>query len=317
MKKILNACLIFGVIYLIFYQFTEIETLKGEIAKNEQNIESSNHKDQENNDQKTQIRQLGFFANFAANVIAKILESENGREFLLKFIHPLTNDNREDTILINNPNYLNRLFSIKALKNTSSDKIAYCGADVIVSYKIYNDLQTITQQENVSMHLGDADLVSIENVLIGMQAGETRQANIPYWYANQYQHYMSSPKEKAAGLNLEVTLHKIVSPNITNVAIFDDLTSTEHPIICGHEIKTKVKITNFNGDIIFKAPLSYRVGDSNYPTLLSYGLFNKTPKATRTLVSPAKYLKISKNTENKMFDKLNLKESELVLIELK
>jgi hypothetical protein len=317
MKKILNSCLIFGVVYLIFYQFTEIETLKSEIAKNEQNIESSDSQDQQSIDRPAEIRQLGFFANFAANVVAKILESENGREFLLKFIHPLTNDNREDTIPINNLNYLNRIFGIKGLKNTLSDKVAYCGADVVVSYKIYNDLQTITQQENVSMHLGDANLVAIENVLIGMQEGETRQATIPYWYANQYQYYMSSPKEKAAGLNLEVTLHKLASPNITNVAIFDDLTSTEHPIICGHEIKTKVKITNFNGDIIFQAPLSYRVGDNNYPSLLSYGLFNKTPEATRTLVSPAKYLKSSENSRNKPFDKLNLKESELVLIELK
>jgi hypothetical protein len=310
MRKIFNTLLIFGIVYFIFYKLSQ-----NELAKMPDKADENTETTTPNTQQNPEIKPLGFWSNFAANTIAKIAESEQGKELLERIVRPLTNENNEQELHINNRIYLYSMLGIKSLKNSASNKIAYCGADVIASYQISNEQGLIVDKHNAELHLGDNKNVVLENVLVDMEEGETRDANIPYWYAQELKNHMTSQKEKSEGLKLKVTLHQLKSPPITNVRIFDDIIAMQPTFLCGNEIKTNVKITKFNGEIIFNGPIQYKLGSNAYPLIFSYILFNKLPQAARTSLVPASYLKNLQHKGQQISSKFPKASDELLLIE--
>jgi hypothetical protein len=212
---------------------------------------------------------------------------------------------------VNNQAYLDTIFHIKNKTEVDSGTSAYCGADVVASYKIFNDRQVFVDEAKALLHLGDFELPALENVIIGMKEQETRTAMIFYPYAGSLKDYMLSDEEKMKGLKMQVTLSKVLSKTIEGVRIFDNMASFDKTIICGENTSSKVRITDFQGKVISQQDLNYKVGDRNYPAIFSYALFNKSAGSTRSVVSPAKYLKSNSNEDAK--DRRN--HENLVLIE--
>ena len=93
--------------------------------------------------------------------------------------------------------------------------------------------------------------------------------------------------------------------------IFDDTINFNKPIICGENTTSKIKVTNFKGKTILEENIRYKVGDSKYPAIFSYALFNKSPGGIRSVIAKAKYLKNNDTQSIKGIESDN----ELVLIE--
>jgi hypothetical protein len=286
MNRVFNLLILLALLYLLFEKFGK---------DNQESEQVIVLKDQGQN---VEVTKLGFFANFFANTLVKIAESDKGQELVLKLvgIQDRGIEGSSPSQQVNNPSYINKIFNIKSINEVDTNPAAYCGADVVVSYKIFNDSQIITEENQKQIHLGDFGIPALENAIVGMKEQESRSAMIFYPHAGDFKDYMLSNEEKIKGLNIQVTLNKVLSQNIEGVRIFDDIANMNKPIICGEKISSQVKVTDFQGKTILQEKISYKVGHSKYPAIFSYALFNKPSSSTRSVIAKAKYLK-SNNTK--------------------
>ncbi len=322
MKKILQAIVMFAVAYFAVYQFFSYQS---KINFNYASIPPEGEK--QNKGINAQIRELSFGENFIANILIKLSESEKGGKFLLRLIRPIGIAQDKATWQTNNTNYLDTVFNIQrqspidtmdAKATVANNKVAYCGAEVVIDYQISKGQILAKQEQSFRLQLGQGILLALENIIIGMHEGQTLSAHIPYWYAGSLQEFMSSNEEKGAGLQLNVKLIKVISPEIKNIRIFDDLVSLDEPILCGNPVSLNLKISKINGQLIFQGPLDYNLGEKNYPLIFSYALFNKPLSSNRVAIVPTSLLKNAKAKLGKMaeaFKYEEFKREEFVLLE--
>lgn len=317
MKKIIQAIVMFIIAYFAVLWFFNYQS---KIIFNRANIAPEG--EEQNKGTNAKIRELSFWENFAANVLIRLSESEIGGKFLLRLIRPVGIAQDKATGQINNTNYLDAVFNIQrqSLFDTkdASNKVAYCGAEVVIDYQISKGQDLAKQEQSFKLQLGQGSLLALENIIIGMREGQTLSAHIPYWYAGSLQELMSSGEEKGAGLQLNVKLIKVISLDIKNIRIFDDLVSLDEPILCGNPVSLNLKISKISGQLIFQGPLDYTLGDKDYPLIFSYALFNKPLSSTRVVIAPASLLKnakakLAKRAES--FKSEALKSEEFVLLE--
>jgi hypothetical protein len=291
MKKIIQAVVVFVVAYFAVYQFFKYQTKIN--FDNEYAEPEAKHLD-------LKTKELGFWENFATNIIVKLSESEGGGNFLLKLIKPARSTGYKNEMKTNNASYIDTLFSIQRQEALSAKgskgkpiktEIAYCGAEVVIDYRITKGQEVLQEKQSGSLRLGEKNLPALENIIIGMQEGQRLLAHIPYWWAGNLQQFMTSNEEKIAGLELEVTLVKVITPAIKDIKIFDDLVSIDEPIFCGNRVNLNLKISRINGQLIFQGPIDHTLGDKELPLIFSYILFNKLPSSNRTAIVPVSSLK--------------------------
>lgn len=277
--KLLSTCILFAI---ILYQMIDFKQIK---------IEEQNTIIHQNG-QTFEVKPLGFFANFFANFLAKLAESEKGQELVAKIFRPIEQQNLGQRKAADNFQYINSVFSIKSqpCAQNQDDKIAYCSAQVVVDYKITQGEKIILAEQDKKLYLYNNTIPALDNIIVGMRQGETRKAVIPYWYAGSLKSYMHSQQEKVNGLVAEITLKDMLSPVIKDVKIFDNLTDAGPVLLCGQTTKVKVKITNFKNQVLFNENINFSIGQKTLPIIFSYVLFNKLPAATRSVLAPAKYL---------------------------
>lgn len=313
MRSILNTLLVFGVLYLLMYnsykkelkeeapkpQVTQSSTLETKPeAKLEANqaIEKPETKPDETQNKETekpQIEKLGFFSNFAANVVAKLAESDKGSDLILKLVKPMTVPLNQPTVKTNNTFYIDQTFDIINVNPNSREnpKTAYCGAEVVIDYFLTQKGIRIDTKENQRIILGRGEAHPIvENLVIGMKEGQKRRGKIPYPYLDKLIIYIKDDEDKKAGISAEVTLVQVLSPELRHVKIFDDAVSIDPTQLCGYPMSCDAHISKMDGTKLWESKIHYQLGDKTFPALFSYSLFNKLPESKRTVISPIKYL---------------------------
>lgn len=280
---------------------------------NNKQVDDTKHQVLQHQGQDVQVRKLGFLANFLANFLVKFAESDKGQDLLLRIIKPINTESIQ-TNFVNNRFYLDTIFNIQSAHLVHSTQQCYCGSDVLVTYKVFQSNDLLIEKKEVILHLGQENMPVLENTIVGMRKAETRTAWIPYQYASDFQRYMLSDEQKRLGLKLEVTLHKIIGPEINGIKIFDDKVSTNRTLLCGEQFIGNINITSFNGKVLFNKYVNYQLGDKNYPIIFSYAGFNKSIEHFRYTITQGKYLKKINNTN---FFNFKINDDELFLIEFK
>lgn len=310
MRSILNTLLIFGVLYLLMYnsykkeikeepnktQITQNETkpeAKLEATQTTEKLETKSNETQNQEIEKPQIEKLGFFSNFAANVVAKLAESDKGSDLILKLVKPITVPLNQPTVKTNNPFYIDQTFEIINVNPNSKEnaKTAYCGAEVVIDYILTQKGLRIDTKENQRIILGRGEAHPIvENLVIGMQEGQKRRGKIPYPYLDKLVIYVKDNEDKKSGISAEVTLRQVLSSELRHVRMFDDSVSIDPTYLCGYPMSCDTRIYKIDGTKLWDSKIQYKLGEKDFPTLFSYSLFNKLPESKRTVISPIKYL---------------------------
>src|SRR6476659_4455551 len=137
MRKIFSA-LIFFAILLLSMQFVYYK------SKDQKDLPVKAQLIGEQNNQPN-IEKLGFIENFAANIVAKLAQSDKGSDFILKLIKPLNSPTNEVISKTNNYFYINYTFDIRNFLDEQllNSRIAYCGSTVIVDYSIFQNNKNI------------------------------------------------------------------------------------------------------------------------------------------------------------------------------
>ena len=258
-----------------------------------------------------EIRPLGYFSNFIANLLAKIAQSPGGQEFMTKLIRPMQNSQAE------NASYLDAVFSIvDKVKSDEKKDRAYCGSTVVVDYSIWQNEQIIVLENDKEMTLSDHHIPALVNIIVGMQVGATRSAIIPYWCAGSLQSKMPSSQKKANGLKIQVVLKKVLSSQFENVRLFQNSNQFAHPILCGQSIAPKLRIWTLNNQLLFDDIFPMRLGDSKCPMIFSYSLFNTIAASPISILAYGKYFMHFGGSFNPELKNLNSYREQLLLLEV-
>jgi len=239
------------------------------------------------------IEKLGFFSNFAANVVTKLAQTDKGSDLILRLVKPMAAPLNQTVVKTNNAFFIDQTFDVININLNSQEnaKTAYCGAEVVIDYNITQKGLRIDTKENqrIILGLGETHPI-IENLVVGMKEGQKRKGKIPYPYLGKLITYAKDTEDKKSGLHAEVTLLQVLSPELLDIKIFDDSVSIDPTQLCGYPLSCNARISKLDGTKLWESKIHYQLGDKTFPALFSYSLFNKLPESIRTVISPIKYL---------------------------
>jgi hypothetical protein len=243
-----------------------------------------------------------FLEKSISKVAVNVLKTTEGRAFFENMITPINIKSKNDNDIVIksfNPEIVASLLNLKVIQPGEGPQ-AICGQDVTIGCEIMNSENFIIQPKTkYQIRLGNRTVIpAIENIVTGMKRGERREAISPSIYAYDIKKFRRKDVAFGAPVKIKVYLDQISSPNSFNqdeVKIFDDYIAYKIPLLCGDNINAHIKITKFNGDIIFNSKktgkLSLRVGSRDYPIIFGYALQYKIPVGIRVAITPGKYLR--------------------------
>jgi hypothetical protein len=293
-----------------------------EYVKQDTNVEKHTEIKQDISDinQSSQNIEGGFIERTISKVMINVLKTPQGQETFIKMIQPLNSDGQNTDSLVlemNNSNLINKIFEIETNGNEKSTK-AICGNIVDVEYLIQDFAKGTSETKRENIELGSQKVdISLSTIIVGMSEGQKRKAMIKDKF------FQNGISENQMPKKIEVTLHKIIEKqflDLSKIKIFDNVVNRYVPYLCGDKIDFEIKISKIDGTEIFKSKAgetdNYRVGDRSFPMIFGYGVFNKTKSGTRTIITPAKYLK---TFDDKVFPTFNIKNnnSEYYIIDIK
>jgi hypothetical protein len=313
MKKFFTTISIILIGYFFITEYVK-KTTNVEVKKN-----TEIKQDISNITQSSQNIEGGFIERTISKIMINVLKTPQGQETFIKMIQPLSDGKNTDNFVLemNNSNFIKKIFEIETNGNEKPIK-AICGNIVDVEYLIQDFAKgtSETKRENIELGSQKADL-ALSNIIVGMSEGQKRKATIKEKF------FQNALSENQMPKKIEVTLHKIIEKqfiDLSKIKIFDNVVNHYVPYLCGDKIDFEIKISKIDGTEIFKSKTgeteSYRVGDRSFPMIFAYSLFNKTKSGTRTIITPAKYLK---TFDDKLFPTFNIKNnnSEYYLIDIK
>ncbi len=284
-------------------------------AHNDTTTEKKN--DDENKDESIGTKIL-------STVVTSALKTEQGQEVLGKMIQPQQTFQSETPLIVQQYDVLTQLFKMKTYGEPNSVGPVSCGHSVYAQYKIYGATDGIIEEEGTKTFLaGTGSLMfGLENAIIGMYKGQTREATIPGELATNGRSSTKFPKKT---YKIEVTILDILPKTFINpseVRVFDNVIAAGSPYLCGTIATFDMKISKLNGEVIYdsvakKERVSMRVGDNSYPFIMSYALFQKIPEGKRTLITSGKYLRaIGNKDQNEILGNKMPQDDEFFLIDL-
>lgn len=262
-----------------------------------------------------------------SKVFLNLIKTEEGKDFLYNMIKPVNGPIDYQTFVmdLNDDQFLQNLLQIKVLNKVenNSNHSTYCGTNVTADYIIKDLNNKIIEDNIVNFTLGTKTLLyGLENVIIGMKIGEKRSATIPPEFA--YLHpsvTKNSENLPRTSVNVEVTLKEINNPDelqLNKISKYNDKFSFKIPYLCGQNIKMHVKITDFDGKLVFNSKsasdkkIATFIGSPELPIAINYGINNTTPDGTRAIITPGLYLKNSGN----LVQVPNIADHKLYLVEI-
>jgi hypothetical protein len=261
----------------------QINTQDDQAAKNDDNISGN------------------FLERTMSNVLANILKTEEGKAIFAQIIQPMYQPLNGELIgyKVNNSNIIDSMFHINILQ-AGAGKNTVCGQKVVINYKIYDLTGNLLSTENDKhIRLGENMIVpSLDAVIVGMKKGEKRSALITDKYINYATHNLSSDKKTTynAKFDIELISAEDLPYNYNDVRMFDDEMAYTVPLLCGMETSFDMKVTDLTNnktlyDTKGKDQIKMRIGQPDYPLILSFLIHNKIPVGTRTAIIQAFMLK--------------------------
>lgn len=322
-----------------------------------------------------------------SKIAIEILKTETGRSFfenLISINNPLIpyysnnsgsdfgNDfgvylDKENGFYLDNRNLIDNMFEVKKFKpkvgdidvidnveSVENNKVI-CGQNVFLEYQIFNNDHTEIDSYRGNLVVGSEIGLPIGHIIVGMEKGEIRSANIKTNLLRDYHNnieinsnYENNQTDK---FKVKIFLKEIISDiNTDDISMFDDKIGYKLPILCGGYVSFHVLIRRLsNQKIIFDSreklfdgkkfidlkdlenlddndldlnkisnynrKIKMRIGDHRYPILFSYALNGKIPIGKRTVIAKGKHMKSFYIKNNLILPNNNLKDDEYVMVE--
>lgn len=322
MKRLLSLIIAASIIYTIADKKLKDIGRYDAVAKVDTKVVDSNMEEAHPNST-TEEKKESIGGKIISTVVTNALQTEQGQELFEKIIKPHPLNTGDSAYIIQQYDIIGQLFKIKTYGDVSEIGPVSCGHSVHARYKIYGAADSIIEEEGTKtfvVGLGGV-MFGLENVVIGMYKGQTREAIIPAEFVSSG-HMPSKLPQKI--YKIEVTVLEILPQTFikpSEVKEFDNVIAGGSPYLCGVTATFDMKISKLNGEVIYdsvakKQKVSMRLGDNLYPFIISYSLFQKIPEGKRTVLAPGKYLRAlgNKNNNQLLGDKIP-KDDEFFLID--
>lgn len=337
MQKILTLIIAAMIIYNIASK--KLEHDKTDIS-NQSSLASEDpelkHESTNHSNQKTEMTG-SLFERTISTLMLNVLSTQEGKTILQKIVKPQYPERQYSSIKnqiitsnkpLKTPSDLTveNIFHIETFGPENEEGPAICGHSVRVKYKIYTADDHIIVDEGIKLlTLGTREiLLGLDNVIVGMYNGQTRIALIPA----EFTQTQNPSKKKMANTayKVEVKLLDIIPKTFikdNEIRLFhDNQTSDSIPYLCGTQGRINLKISKINGEIIYNTEntqntINMLIGAMNYPIVMSYALFNKSPKARHVAIAQGKYFRSFGNkNSNQIFPNDQLPDDEFFIMEI-
>lgn len=264
------------------------------------------------------------FERTVSKIVINALKTEEGKVFFENILQPLNGPiNPNDYTIEVHKDLVKTLFKINTFGSGNIGP-ASCGHVVTVFYQISDMNNNLISEDTKTFTLGSAPvMLGLDNIIIGMMVGESREAIIPAKYTVNNSN--NTIFDDAYNYKVTVILKSILPQNFVKsnkVKIYDDEIAYRVPLLCGEKVSFNAKITRLsNGKILFDSkstgqPIDMKIGDITYPLIFSYALQGKVQVGTRSVIAESKTFKALGSNLNKVIPHESLPIHEYLLLEL-
>ncbi|HJD57037.1 FKBP-type peptidyl-prolyl cis-trans isomerase [Candidatus Tisiphia endosymbiont of Ptychoptera albimana] len=316
MQKALTFIIAAAIIYSIVQM--KMQSPPEENAPKVQTTEAESN----NNTNTPEQANIPLTGNFLEKTVSKVLinalKTEEGRLFFENLLQPTNKPIADGKYTIEvNRDLIQPMFKINTFGNGTVGP-ATCGHVVTLHYQLLDINNNLLSENTKTFTLGSRVIMpGIDSVVVGMMVGQTRQAIFPTKY--------TSSNEENKPYRVNIVLNSILPNNFVNsneVKIFDDEIAYRIPLLCGDKVGIDAKITKLsNGQVLYDSTqegkkLDIKIGDINYPLIVSYALHGKVPVGTRTVIAKGKLFKALGSNINKMLNQSKIPIDEYLMLEL-
>ncbi|OZG32381.1 FKBP-type peptidyl-prolyl cis-trans isomerase [Rickettsia endosymbiont of Culicoides newsteadi] len=320
MQKALTFIIAAAIIYSIVQM--KMQSPPEENAPKVQTTEAESN----NNTSTPEQANIPLTGNFLEKTVSKVLinalKTEEGRLFFENLLQPTNKPIADGKYTIEvNRDLIQPMFKINTFGNGTIGP-ATCGHVVTLHYRLLDINNNLLSENTKTFTLGSrAIMPGIDSVVVGMMVGQTRQAIFPTKYTSSNE----ENKDYDPPYRVNIVLNSILPNNFVNsneVKIFDDEIAYRMPLLCGDKVGIDAKITKLsNGQVLYDSTqegkkLDIKIGDINYPLIVSYALHGKVPVGTRTVIAKGKLFKALGSNINKMLNQSKIPVDEYLMLEL-
>ncbi|MCC8484047.1 MAG: FKBP-type peptidyl-prolyl cis-trans isomerase [Rickettsia endosymbiont of Labidopullus appendiculatus] len=320
MQKALTFIIAAAIIYSIVQM--KMQSPPEENAPKVQTTEAESN----NNTSTPEQANIPLTGNFLEKTVSKVLinalKTEEGRLFFENLLQPTNKPIADGKYTIEvNRDLIQPMFKINTFGNGTVGP-ATCGHVVTLHYQLLDINNNLLSENTKTFTLGSRVIMpGIDSVVVGMMVGQTRQAILPTKYTSSNE----ENKDYDAPYRVNIVLNSILPNNFVNsneVKIFDDEIAYRMPLLCGDKVGIDAKITKLsNGQVLYDSTqegkkLDIKIGDINYPLIVSYALHGKVPVGTRTVIAKGKLFKALGSNINKMLNQSKIPVDEYLMLEL-
>jgi hypothetical protein len=334
MQKLLTLIIMGIIIYTLLQK--QMDEKIAQVSISTQNSSKIVEENKQNADQTkvnlVQNETVEIQGNFLEKTISKIvinaLKTDEGKIFFENILQPLNKPFADNnfSIKIHN-NLVEEIFQIKTFGIEKNGQ-CICGTIVDIQYQILDMQNNLLNSGEKNYSLGFRPIMpAIDNIVVGMYAGQTRSAIIPPKYSGNFSDIIAKSTDTKIPqfLKLNVNLKSIIPNNnihLRDIKIFDDEISYKIPLFCGDFVSFDATITLMsNNKIIYdsldnKNKIEMKIGDQSYPMIFAIGLHGKVPVGKRTIITKGKYLRALGSNLNKILPHKIIIENEYYIIEI-
>ena len=258
-----------------------------------------------------------------SKIIVNTLKTPEGRSFFENMIRPLNQPlgSSEETKTFSAANILKHMLRESTTGDGTIGPIS-CGNTAKIKYHISTMEGNVIENGEKTFRLGSGAMIpALENLVVGMKVGQTREGIAIPQYAYDIPKFQTADLRPGINYKIQVTLLEITPQNfaaMTDVRTFDDTIAYQIPLLCGQRISFDIKISNMSGNVLYDSEqvgkkIDMYIGDDSYPILLSHALFGKLPGGTRTVITKSAHLEHAQ----KIFGDIKLPKNEFLLIDFK
>lgn len=323
MQKILSLLITLAILYAVI----QLQHEKDSSTVITASINSTNENIPQNHqtvNQTTVDVEGNFLEKTLSKVLINVLKTEDGKMFFENILQPMNKPlaGSGQSFKINNTNFMNSIFKINTYgKGTVGP--ASCGHIVTIKYQTQSDV--LSDEKILTYKLGSrSNILGLDNIIVGMMVGQTRQAVIPSKYLGK--ETQANENYNISGfLKINVTLQEILPQNFVKddeVKIYDDEIAYRMPLLCGNRAIFDAKIIKLsNSQVIYDSSINgskinMTIGQMDYPLIFSHSLFGKIPIGTRTVIAKGKVFQSLSSGISKIFPNEQLPASEYFMLEL-
>jgi len=324
MQKLLSLIIVALVLYNIVKLKISSDNNNPTVVEQTASNNTTNNESQSsiNNDPPVSLNG-NLFERTVSKIVINALKTEEGKAFFENILQPLNKpiDTQDYSIPVHK-DLVAPLFKINTIGNGNIGP-ASCGHVVTVFYQISDMNNTLILEDTKTFTLGSGSvMLGLDNVIVGMNVGQAREAIIPAKYAANIK---INDNNIDHSYRVNVMLKSILPQNFVKsdeVKVYDDEIAYRIPLLCGEKVAFNAKITRLtNGEVLYDSKakgqkVDMKIGDITYPLIFSYALQNKVPVGMRTIIAKGRSFKALGSNINKIISQELLPVDEYLMLEI-